>query len=184
MTPRKPLRRRAIVAAFSAGSALALLSGALAGPDEFTTGPVIEDFGPVAEIDADFAVPEGTVLRVVFDVAASPEDDSVSRHIEKIARFINMHGEGSQAPTALDLVLVVHGGAHADLLNETQERTNANASLVRALLDEDVRVILCGQTAAHYGVLRDELIEGVEMATSAMTAHAVLQSQGYAVMPF
>jgi hypothetical protein len=34
------------------------------------------------------------------------------------------------------------------------------------------------------GVGTSDLIEGVEMALSAMTAHAVLQRQGYALNPF
>ncbi|VVS99449.1 hypothetical protein ERY430_40383 [Erythrobacter sp. EC-HK427] len=34
------------------------------------------------------------------------------------------------------------------------------------------------------GVEHDDLIEGVEMALSAMTAHALLQQQGYTINPF
>lgn len=47
-----------------------------------------------------------------------------------------------------------------------------------------VRIIVCGQSAAHYEVATGELLPGVEMALSAMTAHALLQQEGYTLNPF
>jgi intracellular sulfur oxidation DsrE/DsrF family protein len=47
-----------------------------------------------------------------------------------------------------------------------------------------VRFILCGQSAAANGVKKADLIEGVELHLSAMTAHALLQQDGYTVNPF
>ena len=43
---------------------------------------------------------------------------------------------------------------------------------------------VCGQSAAYYGVATDDLLPGVEMALSAMTAHALLQQQDYSINPF
>ena len=45
-------------------------------------------------------------------------------------------------------------------------------------------VYLCGQSAAAYGIDKGDLIPGVEMALSAMTAHAVLSAEGYSLNPF
>ena len=47
-----------------------------------------------------------------------------------------------------------------------------------------MRFILCGQSAAAYGITPENLIPGVEMALSAMTAFALLQQNGYTVNPF
>ncbi len=52
------------------------------------------------------------------------------------------------------------------------------------MLEAGVRFIVCGQSAAGQGVANDDLIDGVEVALSAMTAHALLQQQGYTVNPF
>ena len=52
------------------------------------------------------------------------------------------------------------------------------------MTDQGVRFIVCGQSAAGQGVAKSELLPGVEMALSAMTAHALLQQQGYTVNPF
>ncbi|MEE2877945.1 MAG: DsrE family protein, partial [Pseudomonadota bacterium] len=43
---------------------------------------------------------------------------------------------------------------------------------------------LCGQTAAAREIEKDDLIPGVQIALSAMTAHAVLANQGYSLNPF
>jgi intracellular sulfur oxidation DsrE/DsrF family protein len=47
-----------------------------------------------------------------------------------------------------------------------------------------VRIIVCGQKAAYYNVTSDDLLPGVKMALPAMTAHALLQQQGYTLNPF
>ena len=72
----------------------------------------------------------------------------------------------------------------AHIASEHAAKDNANAAIVAALLDNGVRVILCGQSAAAMGIAKSDLLPGVEMALSAMTAHALLQQQGYALNPF
>lgn len=44
--------------------------------------------------------------------------------------------------------------------------------------------MLCGQSAAYYQVQNADLVPGVQMALSAMTAHAVLAREGYSLNPF
>ena len=60
----------------------------------------------------------------------------------------------------------------------------ASRYMVEQLLDYGVRFIVCGQSAAAQGIAQDDMIPGVEMALSAMTAHALLQQRGYTVNPF
>ena len=43
---------------------------------------------------------------------------------------------------------------------------------------------LCGQTAVARDISADDLLPGVTMALSAMTAHAQLQQAGYTLNPF
>ena len=76
---------------------------------------------------------------------------------------------------------LVHGGAVKDLL---ASEDNPSREMVQQLLDYGVRFIVCGQSAAGQGIAQDDLIPGVEMALSAMTAHALLQQRGYTVNPF
>ena len=90
---------------------------------------------------------------------------------------------------SIQLALVVHGSATLDVIDNAayQKRKgedNGNLSLLRALIDKGVRVIVCGQSSAANDVSTEMLIEGVEMDLSAMTAHARLSEQGYSTNPF
>ena len=157
----------------------------------FTTGPVFEEFGPVADIpDASFAIRDGMDFKVAFDVSAPAEEGKLNRGFESAARYINMHDRAGIEPLKNTAAVVIHGKAVFDLLGDAawaargRGETNPSAEPIAAMIDQGVRFIVCGQSAAAFGVKKDELVPGVELALSAMTAHAVLQQQGYTVNPF
>ena len=146
----------------------------------FSAGPVIEDYGPVADVDITVPVPNGAVLRHSFDVATRAEDGELNRTLVSAARFINMHARAGVDADNIKVAVVDHGTAVHDVSGEAP----ANAKLVAALIDHGVRIFACGQSAAYYDVTTDDLLPGVEMALSAMTVHALLQQQGYSLNPF
>ncbi len=147
----------------------------------FSTGPVFEDFGPHAPVEGAGELPSLTTFSVAFDVTKRADAETRNRGFESAARFINMHVAGGVPADRINIAVVVHGGAVRDLVVGDD---NGSQTMVRALLDYGVRFIVCGQSAAANGVSADELIEGVEMDLSAMTAHALLQQDGYTVNPF
>ncbi len=157
----------------------------------FKTGPVFTEFGPHAPVaDVDFAIPEKMDLFITFDVATPAETGTINRTVESAARFVNMHNAAGVEPARVRAAVVVHGKASLDLLTDAawaareKEGENATGAAIPNLIDNGVRIILCGQSAAAYGITKADLVPGVEMALSAMTAHAVLQRQGYTVNPF
>lgn len=163
-------------------------SGAFAQLSVFKDGPVIKGFGKTAPVPS-HTVSENDVFKVAFDVASAADAGEVNRKFDSLARFINMHVAAGVRKENIQLALVVHGKAPFDLLNNVayQKRygtTNANAPLLNALLHNNVRVMLCGQSAAAHAINSNDLIEGVEVQLSAMTAHALLQQDGYTVNPF
>jgi len=155
------------------------------------TGPVIADYGAVYTVsDPDFPTPRDRQLRVVFDVSTAPDSVSaINPRIETVARFLNMHAQAGVPVANLDVALVLHGGSGKYALSDAAYRArfgtaNPNLPLLRALHAHGVRIILCGQTAAHRGFSRAELAEPVELALSAMTALVTLQNAGYALIRF
>lgn len=162
-------------------AALAIASLAHAGPENFHPGTAIEEFGYVATIGDAEAIPADSVFKIAFDVAQPAEDGKVNRSIESAARFINMHVEAGVPVEQIHLAIVVHGGAYADL---TTRDGNTTAPLIAALVEQGVTLQLCGQTAAYYDITSEDLLPGVGMALSAMTAHAQLQQAGYTLNPF
>ena len=91
-----------------------------------------------------------------------------------------MHARAGIDTNRIELAVVVHGKA----VHNVATGIAGNSGLVAALIDHGVSIIVCGQSAAYYGVATDDLLPGVEMALSAMTAHALLQQQGYTLNPF
>jgi intracellular sulfur oxidation DsrE/DsrF family protein len=180
------------VMALAMGAALA--AGPLAAQDmsAFKTGPVIEEFGPHAPVAGMEAIPEGASFAIAFDVSAPAAEGSANRGFESAARFLNMAVAAGVPRENIKLAVVVHGRAGFELLTDaahgahpaSRQGANPSGKLVEALLGEGVRFILCGQTTAAYGIAPDDLIEGVEVWLSAITAHALLQQQGYTVNPF
>jgi intracellular sulfur oxidation DsrE/DsrF family protein len=86
--------------------------------------------------------------------------------------------------------MVVHGKAASDMTKDSfyqqlnAGQKNANSDLIAQLVRQGVKFYVCGQTAAYYGITPDDLLPGVDMALSALTAHAVLAREGYSVNPF
>ncbi|WP_052768847.1 DsrE family protein [Aurantiacibacter marinus] len=172
-------------------AALAFAAPAAAQDTEWQLGPIFADFGPHAAVEGVEDFPADTELAHSFDVADRAEGDRRNRGFESAARFINMHAAHGVDPANMRAAVVVHGSAVLDLLTdealvarEDERESNASGAMVREMLDHGVRFIVCGQSAAGQGVERGDLIPGVEMALSAMTAHARLQQQGYTVNPF
>ena len=153
---------------------------AIADTHSFTMGPVIEDFGPVVDVNVTMPIPDDVSLRHSFDAARGATAGEANRTLESAARFLNMHARAGVTADRIELAVVVHGTAIHDVSGEA----TGNAGLVATLLAHGVRIIVCGQSAASRGVAAEDLLPGVELALSAMTAHALLQQQGYTVNPF
>ncbi len=156
----------------------------------FVTGPVFADFGPTAEVETDEPLPADSQFRIAFDVAKKAEPGKLNRAIESAARFINMHVKAGVPAENIRLAIVVHGGAAGDLLSQNvygarnDGASNGSATAIAALQEKGVTFHLCGQSAAAHKIQNADLLPGVRMDLSAMTAHAQLQQQGFTLNPF
>ncbi|SIO23066.1 Intracellular sulfur oxidation protein, DsrE/DsrF family [Parasphingorhabdus marina DSM 22363] len=171
-------------------SIMVAITPASAQPEGFETGPVFTDFGPAAEVQTDTPLPADSTFRIAFDVAKKADPDKLNRTIESAARFINMHVKAGVPAENIRLAIVVHGGAAGDVVNQAvygarnEGATNGSAAAIAALQEKGVTFHLCGQSAAAYKIRNADLLPGVRMDLSAMTAHAQLQQQGFTLNPF
>ena len=169
---------------------LALAQPASAQMENFKPGPVFEDFGPTAPVQQSEPVAKDALFNIAFDVKDGAEPDKINRTIESAARFINMHVAAGVPEENIRLAIVVHGGASFDLTNQQffaahkDGKENASAAAIAQLQEHGVIFYLCGQSAAAHGISNADLLPGVKMALSAMTAHALLQQQGFTINPF
>lgn len=158
---------------------------------EKASGPIIQDYGKVWKIEnPDFKVDTTKEYKAVFDIMTSPEShEAVNALIETAARFLNMHGQSGVPKEQLKFALVVHNKASKDVItNEAYQKRygtkNPNQELIKALIDAGGQVIFCGQSSASRGFPREELIEGVQLSLSAMTALIQLQDDNYRLIKF
>jgi intracellular sulfur oxidation DsrE/DsrF family protein len=168
---------------------VALLTAHTAVADKFIAGPAIKNYGKHAKVQQQLDFDQNRLFKIAFDISEQAEIGKINRQIETLARFINMHVANGVPAKNIHLALVVHGKAGFDLLKaplyqEKFKKKNTNNALLQALMNNQVEVLLCGQSAAYFDIAKDMLMPGVKMALSAMTAHAVLQSNGYSVNPF
>jgi intracellular sulfur oxidation DsrE/DsrF family protein len=88
--------------------------------------------------------------------------------------------------------LVIHGSAVFDLLSHDEyanyhkqaDLKNPNYDLLSVLAENDVDIILCGQTSVHRSIDKSKLHPDVKIALSAMTALIHLQNEGYQLIKF
>ena len=158
---------------------------------EKTSGPIIKDYGKVYKVEnTDFKIAMQQDFKAVFDVMNTPEGhETVNPYIETAARFLNMHAQAGVPEEQLKAAIIVHNLASKDVMNTTAYTkkygvNNPNADLIKALLAANVQVIFCGQSAMSRGVAKEDLIAGVQLSLSAMTALIQLQNENYRLIKF
>lgn len=156
-----------------------------------SSGPIIAEFGKVWPVpNTSFTTDTTKEFKVVFDIMDSPESHHErNKRIETAARFLNMHAQAGVAPEKLQLSLVVHNKAAKDILdNEGYTKrygtNNPNSEMIKALIQADVKIILCGQSSLSRNFPIAEAVDGVQLSLSAMTALIQLQDKGYRLIKF
>jgi len=154
------------------------------------SGPLIQSAGPTVEVDdATFVIPDGHVFKAVY-VIDRADTAGINQQLTTIARFLNLHARHGIPRERLHAAAVVHGTGWMSLLSDSAYgarsggKANPSKRLVEELLANNVQLVLCGQTAGFRGVKREELLPGVKLAISAMTALNVFQAQGYQFNPW
>ncbi|PHX65339.1 MAG: hypothetical protein CK550_05250 [Gemmatimonadetes bacterium] len=156
------------------------------------SGPVIQSAGAASTVDAPtFVVPNGHRLKSVFVIDAGGNDTTkVNAKLSTMARFYNLHALNGFPEARLAVAAVVFANGWQSVLTDAAfaarfgGAANPSRVLVEELLQHGAQLVLCGQTASSARIRRDELIPGVKVAISAMTALNVLQADGYLLNPW
>jgi len=156
------------------------------------SGPVIAVAGPSFVVEAPtFTVPSGTVMKALFEINAGGGDTlNANAQLVTMARFFNIHARNGFAEQQLKGAAVFHGAGWTALLSDSAfaarfgGKPNPSRKLVEELLQHGAVLVLCGQTAGARSISRAELIPGVKVSASAMTALLVLENDGYRHIPW
>lgn len=156
-----------------------------------STGPVIENYGAVWEVNSpDFKTDTEMTYRVIFDIYNTPESpEQVNQQINTLARFLNMHVSAGVPLDQLHVAAVFHNKASTDILSsshyhEKHGMSNPNEPLINALMDHGVKFYFCGQSSLSRGVPKENIVEGIDLALSAMTVILDHTAKGYTLIKF
>ena len=155
------------------------------------SGPVIKNYGKVWHIEnTDFKVDTTKTYKAVFDIMNSPEDVSQrNASLETAARFLNMRAQSGVPLEQLKVALVVHNKASKDVITSEAYQAkykvkNPNEQLLQDLMAAGAQIIFCGQSSSSRGFPKEDLIDGVQLSLSAMTALIQLQDENYRLIKF
>jgi intracellular sulfur oxidation DsrE/DsrF family protein len=145
--------------------------------------PIIPTYGAVADIPGG-AEPPLPGARVVMDVSLGSDATSVNPGLDRAARLVNLYGATGLRAVDLQLAVILHGDAAIAALSEASHRArtgaaNPNIPLLVELRRAGVEIAICGQTLAQRGIRREELADGLVVATSSMLYSINKQSRGF-----
>lgn len=161
-------------------------------PGQQATGPVINSAGMSFKVEnPTFVVPANITLKAVYEINAGGGDSvKVNEQLTTVARFYNLNVRNGIPEARIKTAAVFHGQGWTALLTDAAfaarfgGAANPSRMLVEELLQHGAQLVLCGQTAGSRGIQRSELLPGVQVAISAMTAINVLQADGYKFNPW
>jgi intracellular sulfur oxidation DsrE/DsrF family protein len=156
------------------------------------SGPVITAAGQSFGVqEPTVATPSRGELKALFDITVGGGDTvTVNEQLGTMARFLNLHARNGVAESRLKAAAVIHGSGWTALLSDSAfaarfgGKPNPSRKLVEELLQHGAQLVLCGQTAGARNIRRDELLPGVTVSVSAMTAMLALQNDGYRIIPW
>jgi len=184
---------RLVLASLAAATMARPLVAQTAGSvNQQASGPVISAAGPSVVVqDPTFATPARGELKAVFEINAGGGDTvKVNEQLVTMARYFNIHARNGVAENRLKAAAVFHGSGWTALLSDSAfaarfgGKPNPSRKLVEELLQHGAQLVLCGQTAGARNIRRDELLPGVKVSVSAMTAMLALQNDGYRLIPW
>jgi len=156
-----------------------------------SSGPVFEDFGYVYSVEnADLLLDKDKKYKVIFDVYTDEKKSSqMNPLINTVARFMNMHGQHGVQEEHMDIVVVLHGEATKNALNEKKYKKlfktkHPNSELLEALAAKNVKIYVCGQSMKSKDYKASDISEHVMISLSALTALVEYQSEGYQIINF
>jgi intracellular sulfur oxidation DsrE/DsrF family protein len=149
---------------------------------------MIEGYGRVEPIPgASFHLDETIEYKVLFDCRKGGPEDEVNPGLDRIARFLNLLEEDGVPPERAQITAVFHGEpTRATLRDDAYRRRfgrgNPNSELIGLLRDRGVELLICGQSVVGRAFGLDEVDGRFTMAVSSMSALAVYQLRGFALL--
>ena len=133
--------------------------------------PVIPKVGGVAPLP-DAAEHPRKGAKVVFEITADAKPADLNKGVERVARLLNLYGSAGLKASDVKIAMVMHGDATKSALSDAAYKERFG-----------VEVFVCGQALAYKGFKKDEVSEGINFASAALTVVINKQADGYSYVP-
>jgi len=143
----------------------------------------------IVTVTPSMELPDDAEWRHSFDTADGGGAE-VNRGLGLADAFIDIMREAGVGDDHVTVAVVVHGDAIFDVVGAERHRAHTgasehpNAELVERIISAGGEIWVCGRSAAWQDVGDEDLLPGVRVAPSAMTAHADLQRRGFSLNPY
>ena len=153
--------------------------------------PLVKGFGSVYDVPYAVEKPNPALhYKILVDVnGPSEKPEIINEGIETVAKILNLHILGGVPEKNLNVVLVVHGAAAFNLMNNAAYKQkyavdNPNLTLITALAKSGVKIFVCGQTIQKRNIDHLQLAPEVNVALSAITTITNYTLKGYTVLKY
>ena len=154
-------------------------------------GSIIENFGKVYQVEnPDLLLKKDTKYQVIFDIYTDKSKKNQKNPLlNTVARYLNMHAQQGILLENMNVVVILHGAATKNVLNDIAyqkhfETKNPNSLLIKELNKANVKLYVCGQSFVANGFKLDEKSSHVKLALSALTALVEFQHNDYQIINF
>lgn len=155
------------------------------------SNPLIKEFGSVYSVPFAEERPNPNLkYKILVEVNTGTEKpENVNENLEAAARVVNLHILGGVPEKNLQVVLVVHGAAAFNLMNNEAYRQkyavdNPNLPLISSLHKAGVKIFVCGQTMMKRNIDQQKLAPEVTIALSAITTITNYSLKGFTVLKY
>jgi intracellular sulfur oxidation DsrE/DsrF family protein len=155
------------------------------------SNPIIKNFGAVYSVPFAVERPNAELkYKILVDVnTASEKPEMINENLEVVAKILNLHVLGGVPVKNLQVVLVVHGAAAFNLMNNMAYQQkyavdNPNLPLLSELGKAGVKIFICGQTILKRNIDYHQLAPEATVALSAITTITNYTLNGFTVLKY
>ena len=155
------------------------------------SNPLVKKFGTVFSVPFASEKPNPDFkYKILVEVNSMGEKpDLLNENLEAAAKVLNLHILGGVPEKNVEVVLVVHGPAALNLMNNEAYQQkfavdNPNLPLIAALGDAGVKIFICGQTMAKRSISPNQLAPEVTVALSAITTITNYAIKGFTILKY
>lgn len=158
---------------------------------EVKTGPIIENYGKVYQIEnPDLLLKNSTEYKVIFDIYTdNSKKNKINSLLNTVARYLNMHAQQGISAENMKVTVILHGAATQSALSDVAYqklfgKNNPNSEIIHDLKNANVELYVCGQSYLAKGFQIEDKSANVKLALSALTALVEYQANGYQLINF